>query len=270
MAENPVTVFDLFEDAVRPVLEAVPRRAGVEDLYNPEIRDEDIGKLDVGSADPADLVAEAERYLDLADSMARMGIGEHGVLNETGRRVYSVMLKGPVRSVLSGVHENAPSPLDIRAYADEEAGILWYWRGDGTVSIRGSLFEELPDKIAELLPEHPAGHSKAIRIRAGREGVVPVGQRRKAEAVREMLARPRTGTILLDLMAFGTVFAEYPRHGFAVIDNDLGRYALAVHDTEGEGDPSDCSLVLCEFSAEALAGWIDVCLELAMGGREQD
>jgi hypothetical protein len=263
------TVFELFDEAVRPVLDAVPNRATIDDLYTPGATEEDLlaARRHSGSEDPADLVAEAERHNAMAAAMSHMGLGEFGELNETGERVFSVMLRGPIRSVLTGVHENAPSPLDIRCYADDRAGIVWSWRPDGSSLVKGAGFREFPDRVADCLPAHHDGRLSTIRIAADENGVVPESHEDDVAALRSFFARKRVGTILVDFIAYDTLFAEYPRHGFALIDNDLGRFALTVHDTTiGPG----CTLQLCEFSGDALASWMEEGIELAMATRDDE
>ncbi|WP_158887571.1 hypothetical protein [Amycolatopsis anabasis] len=262
------TVFELFEEAVRPVLDAVPKRAMVDDLYAPGTTDEDMLRMPgPGSSDPADLVAEAEQHNALAVALEHMGIGKLGELNETGKRVYSVMLRGPIRSVMTGVHEKWPSPIDVRCYADEKSGIVWNWRPDGSAMVRGgTTCWEIPERIIECLPDHPEGEQNTVQIRADTAGVIPDSHRTELDAVRAVLGRPRVGTILIELLAYDGMFAEYPRDGFALIDTDLGRYALTVYDTELM---PYCGLNLIAYSNDALAGWIGDCIEAAIP-REDD
>jgi hypothetical protein len=59
------TIFDLLEEAARPVLDAVPERPSCFDIYAPEATDADVERLRYPlsrSADPGDLVAEIEEH----------------------------------------------------------------------------------------------------------------------------------------------------------------------------------------------------------------
>ncbi|WP_020669717.1 hypothetical protein [Amycolatopsis nigrescens] len=267
MTDSLPTVYELLEMAARPALEALPRRVTVDDLFNPDASDEDIrgGAFAFGSDNPADLAAEAEQHNAWAVALEQVGLGKHGELNETGVRMAGLMLRGPVRVVLSGLHEKASGTLDIRCYADDRSGVIWSWRPDGSSMIRGGGFYQLFERIVEFVPDWPEGRADTIRVPADAKGVIDEGYRDKVEELKAFLARERAGTLVLDLVAYNTLCSEYLEHAFLVIDNDLGRHVLA---TLGDDGP-ERGILLTKSSPDALAWWMEESVEQAIERRDE-
>jgi hypothetical protein len=245
------TIQGLLEVAARPVLEVMPERAPVDHLYQPNVTDEEIRAHGTMSEDPADLVAEVERHTEWASVLERTPFGDFGELNDVGLRVFSLVLRGSIRAALSGVFAGEPHTLDIRGYSDGAAALVWCWRHDGAASFRGSEFAAFPELILDMLPTVADGVSETVRITSDDEGVVDEGQDDKIGSVLEFLARKRAGTIVVDLVAFGGLCAEFPEHGFVIVDNDLGRHVLAAAKIDGQRE-----LVLAKLSRRALSGWL--------------
>jgi hypothetical protein len=255
-------IYELLEAAARPVLEAVPERVAADDFYHPDFSDEEVRSLGPLSGDPADLPAEVERHTMLADMLANTPFGDLGELNEAGMKVFSLFLRGSVRAALSGVFALSPGTADIRCYSDGESAFLWSVRADGGVDFCLDEFPAFAAMIMDYLPDAPDGVSETIRIAADGHGVIAEGQDDKVGAVQDFLARERTGTTLVDLVAFGGLCSEYPEHAMVVVDNDLGRHAVAVV-SDGK---SRRELVLMKSSRALMADWFGKSVEAGRTG----
>ncbi|WP_284745105.1 hypothetical protein [Amycolatopsis sp. RTGN1] len=253
---------ELLELAAGPVLAAMPDREPVDRLYNPEVSDHDILVHGPVSDDPADLVAEVERHTAWAAWIDGTPFGVDGELNEVGFEVVSLMLRGSVRAALCGVFDEGPETADIRCYADGERAFMM-GSLPGRTAIHLADFEELPEMLVAELPEAPFGASpRAIWLSVDDDGLVHDGQDADVGAMRELLGRPRSGTAVLDMLAFGGLCAEFPDHGFVLVDTDLGRFALAALD-RGDGRRQ---LVLSPFSRGMLRDW---CRKMVDLGQEE-
>jgi hypothetical protein len=256
------TIYELLEAAARPVLEAMPDRVAADDFYHPDFSDEEVRALGPLSGDPADLAVEVERHTMLANMLANTPFGDQGELNEAGMKVFSLFLRGSVRAALSGVFAATPGPADIRCYADGESAFLWSVRPDGGIDFCLDEFPAFATLILDYLPSAPDGVSEPIRITADGHGLITEGQDDKFGAVQDFLARERRGTTLVDLVAFGGLCSEYPEHAMVVVDNDLGRHAVAVLNT----GKSRRELVLMPSSRALMTEWFGKSVEAGRTG----
>lgn len=256
---------ELLDLAAGPVLTAMPDRDPVDRLYNPDVSDAEIRVHGPTSDDPADLIAEVERHLEWAAWIEDTPFGEHGELNELGFEVVSLMLRGSVRAALCGVFDDAPRTADIRCYADGERAFMM-GSLPGRTALQLADFDELPEMLVAELPEVPFGSStRAIWLAVDDDGLLLDGQEDDVGAVRELLGRPRSGTAVLDMLAFGGLCAEFPDHGFVLVDTDLGRFALAsIERSDGRRQ-----LVLSPFSREMLREWCRKMVDLTLEGGEE-
>jgi len=255
-----VAALELLELAARPVLVAMPDRDPVDRLYNPDVSDDDIRVHGPVSDDPADLVAEVERHAAWAAWIDGTPFGEGGELNEIGYEVVALMLRGSVRAALCGVFDDGPETADIRCYADGERAFMM-GSLPGRTAIQLADFGELPEMLVAELPEAPFGSSsRAIWLAVDEHGLIKDGQDEDVGVIRELLARPRSGTAVLDMLAFGGLCAEFPDHGFVLVDTDLGRFALAsIERSDGRRQ-----LVLSPFSREMLRDWCRKMVDLSL------
>lgn len=262
------TIDELLTEAARPVLDAVPQRASTWDLYAPYATDDDVERIRYplsrtqDTADPAALVAEVEAHNAWMAQLRDSPFVEGGDLTDDAVRAFGLMLRGPIRMVLTGVHRDLAGPLDVRVYADTAAGVLWSWRPD-TTQVGGWGFRELRflfDKVVGFVPEQPYGRFGSLMLRAGERGELTGRDAERAARVREFLRRPRTGTTVVDLMAFDRRCAQFPRLGYVVVDNDLGRHVLATVTEPGEG----AQLFLVPSDRDGLARWMTDAVEAAM------
>jgi hypothetical protein len=256
------TIYELLEVAARPVLAAAPQRVSADAFYHPDFTDDEVRSLGPLSDDPADLPAEVERHAALADMLVNTPFGDKGELNAVGMQLFSLFLRGSVRAVLTGVFAQAPGKADIRCYADGQSALLWNVRPDGGVEFCVDDFAELPRLILEYLPDAPDGVLEPIRLSADRRGVIAEGQDDKVGAVEDFLERERTGTTVVDLVAFGGLCSEYPEHGMLIIDNDLGRHMLG---TLSHGK-SRRELVLVRSGYRVLTTWLRKSVEAGRSG----
>ncbi|MFD9892120.1 ESX secretion-associated protein EspG [Amycolatopsis sp. NPDC059027] len=246
---NRTAVLELLELAAAPVLEAMPERDPVDRLYNPEVTDEEIRVHGTVSDDPADLVAEVERHAAWAAALEGTPFGDDGELTEVGYEVVSLILRGSVRAAVSGVFEDGPETADIRCYADGEHALVMASLPDRT-AIHLDDYARLPELVVGSLPDAPEGEFRQIWLSVDEHGLIH-GQHEEVGALRELLARPRSGTAVLDVFAFGGLCAEFPEHGFVLLDTDVGRHVLcAIHRGGGQRQ-----LVLAPFSRDMLIGW---------------
>ncbi len=266
MHTAPVTTIDeLLTEAARPVLDAVPERASTWDLYAPYATDDDVERIRYPlsrSDDPADLVAEAEEHNAWMAQLRDSPFVEGGDLTDDAMRAFALMLRGPIRMVLTGVHSGLDGPLDVRVYADTAAGVLWSWRPDST-EVGGWGYRELRtlfDRVVGFVPEQRRGRFGSVMLQAGPSGELAGRDAEQAGRVREFLRRPRTGTTVVDLMAFDRRCAQFPRLGYVVVDNDLGRHVLATVTEPGEGT----QLFLVPSDRDRLAQWMTDAVEAAM------
>jgi hypothetical protein len=256
------TIYELLDAAARPVLDTVPRRVSVDDFYHPDFTDEEVRALGPLSGDPADLVAEVERHMTVAEAFANTPFGDGSELNDLGMKMFSLVLRGSVRAVLTGVFEQKPERVDIRCYGDGESAFAWSERPDGGLDFCGDEFSELPRLILDYLPHAADGVFETIWISADGRGVFREGQDEKTGAVLDFLARERTGTTVVDLVAYGGLCSEYPEQGFVVVDNDLGRHVLtAVTEDESRRD-----LILVKSGHRSLAAWFQRSVEAGRTG----
>jgi hypothetical protein len=263
-----MTIDELLTEAARPVLDAVPERASTWDLYAPFATDDDVERIRYplsrpgDTADPAALIAEVEEHNAWMAQLRDSPFVEGGDLTEDAMRAFALMLRGPIRMVLTGVHSGLDGPLDVRVYADTEAGVLWSWRPD-TTQVGGWGFTELRvlfDRVVGFVPEQRRGRFGSLMLRAGARGELTGRDAERAALVREFLRRPRTGTTVVDLMAFDRRCAQFPRLGYVVVDNDLGRHVLATVTEPGEG----AQLFLVSSDRDRLAQWMTEAVEAAM------
>ncbi|HET6499177.1 MAG TPA: hypothetical protein VFG87_00300 [Amycolatopsis sp.] len=243
------TIFELMCEAARPVLDAVPARPLCHDLYAPHATDADLERLRrpvAGSADPADLVAEIEAHNAYMALLRGTPLIEDGELSRVGMRAFDLMLRAPFRLMLSGVSESSAAPLDVRCYADEALGLLWN-HGPDEVTMRGLTLQGMLSEVIGALPRERPGRAPVLHLSADADGVIPAWQQPDVDRLRAFLARKRRGTAVLDLLAFDTVFAEFPDPGFVLIDASAGRHVLASWGT---------GLVLRPAGSRWLSWWL--------------
>lgn len=240
---------ELVELAAAPVVEAVGAGDPVDLLYDPDATDLDVRTHGGLSDDPADLVGEVERHLAWAAALDGTPFAERGELTGLGRHVTGLMLRGSVRAALRGVHEGVTS--EVRGYADGAHAFVLAEQPGHTEAVLAD-FGKLPDLLTAKLPDVPLGESGQLRLAVDDHGFVRSGQEDGVCLLRDVLARPRSGTAVLDLLAFGGLCAEFPDHGFVLLDTDLGRFALCDVDA-GTG----CrQLVFAPFSGGRLRAWL--------------
>ncbi|MEC3979552.1 hypothetical protein [Amycolatopsis sp. H20-H5] len=251
-----VSAAELIELAAGPVLGALPGRAAVDDQYNPEATDEEIRLHGPVSDDPAELVAEVERHVAWAAALDQTPFAEQGELTRPGLAMFSLVLRGSVRGVLSGVYDTEPSEREMRLYGDGESVLLWNILPDRT-QFEYTDFGDLPELVAGSLPPVPEGVGDPVRVALDEHGMVAEGQEDEVGLITDLLARERAGTTLVDLVAFGGLCAEYPDNGFVLVDNDLGRHALCVAERE---------LRLVPLGRRALCDWLRKSVEAGRVG----
>lgn len=221
------TIFELAEEAVAPVLAAVPERPYPPDHYRPDVGI-DVASLARNSAAGLDnVVDEAEHYLSWVANMTKVGIVEDGQLNEVGTAVMEALLHARVRVVCTGVFAELDHPLDVRCYADNEYAYLVRHHHNGRMELRyGPLFT-LAEMLAQLIPERRSGTGPITHLSVGPDGEIPDDRADDVRAIRENIARPRLGTVNFDIAMGDVVYVQHPERTFSWIDNERGRYVVS-------------------------------------------
>lgn len=248
------TIFELLYEAAGPVLETVPVRPSCRDIYDPDATDAAVERLRFpfsGSSDPADLVTEIEAHNAFMARLHGTPMVDGPDLSDAAMCAFELMLRGPIRLMVSGVYSGAAAPLDIRCYADRDAGVVWN-HGEEAIAVRGGHFPEVLDIALGFLPRERPGRSAVVQVPAGPGGMIPEGFAADVDRLRSFLARPRHGTAIFDMLAFHNIFAEFPVLGFVVIDNALGRHVLASW---------EAGMVLRPVDDRWLSWWLRRCVE---------
>ncbi|WP_026360661.1 ESX secretion-associated protein EspG [Amycolatopsis nigrescens] len=246
MTTSSPTVFELVDEVIAPLTRAVPRRLSVMQFYDP----------DADPASPpglplADLAAEAARHSYWHDRLAELGLSEGGRLVPGMPELLDAMRRGDVRGVLTGVFAGRPEPVQVQFFGGKQHAALISRVGDQAVLRTGSA-EDLVRLVLEQLPDRPPGRGDVLRLDAGPLGVLGPECAAEVAHIRELGARPRLGTVLVDLSVGDKVVANHPGGTYALLDTADGRHALA-----GSVDCAGNWSLLCRPISTAKAGeWL--------------
>ncbi|QYN25983.1 ESX secretion-associated protein EspG [Amycolatopsis sp. DSM 110486] len=169
------------------------------------------------------LIEEIEQYTRFVAGMSELGLVPEGEVTPEAVGLYRVLRGGFIRGVVTGVFPARPEPWEVRFFGDEDYTTVMSKLGR-RARLRSGLLSALPGWVFDGLPDRPPGPGPAVRIETDRSGLVPRAAWGSLDVIRAAVARPRLGTVLVDLAVRDAVLAEYPHGAFGLVDNDQGRY----------------------------------------------
>ena len=130
---------------------------------------------------------------------------------------------GFIRGVVTGVFPARPEPWEVRFFGDEDDTTVMSKLGR-RARLRSGLLSALPGLGVRRVAGPSAGAGAGRPHRDRPQGLVPRAAWGSLDVIRAAVARPRLGTVLVDLAVRDAVLAEYPHGAFGLVDNDQGRY----------------------------------------------
>jgi hypothetical protein len=226
VTNSALAVFDVIDEMIAPINAEVPDRPSVMEFFDPHFRLPAV----FGEGAPADdrgLVAEIEEYTRFVAGMAAIGLTPDGEVTPEAVGLYRALRGGFIRGVVTGVFPARPEPWEVRFFGDEDYTTVFTKLGD-QARLRSGFLSSLPGWVFDGIPDHRPGPGKSLEIRTDARGLVSPECVAALDAVRECVARPRLGTVLVDLVVREAILAEYPHGAFGLLDNDLGRYQFSA------------------------------------------
>jgi hypothetical protein len=230
---NPaLAVFDVIDEVIAPITEVVRDRPSVMEFFDPEFQLPAV----LGSDPPAvtesgvtelSVAEEAEQYVKFLTGMAAIGLVSDGEVTPQAVGLYRALRGGFIRGAVTGVFPARSRPWEVRFFGDEEYTTVLN-TFDTQARLRSGFLSALPGWVFDGLPEHQPGPGEFLQIRADSNGLVTAESAAELAILRELAARPRLGTVLVDLTVRNAVLTEYPHGAFGLIDNDLGRYQFSA------------------------------------------
>jgi hypothetical protein len=233
---NSVAVFDVIDEVIAPLSAEVPERPSVMEFYDPEFEIPPVladteplpGRRPSPPADrPRSLADEVEQYTRFVAGMAAIGLAPGGEVTPEAVGLYRALRGGFIRGVVTGVFPARDEPWEVRFFGDEDYTTVLHKLGN-RARLRSGFLSELPGWVFDGLPDRPPGPGGVVRIETDERGLIPRGCERAVEQIRACAARPRLGTVLVDLAVRDAILAEYPHGAFGLVDNDLGRYQFSA------------------------------------------
>jgi hypothetical protein len=227
-----VAVFDVIDEVIAPLSAEVPERPSVMEFYDPEFEIPpvlaDTEPLPGCRRSPAPSLAdEVEQYTRFVAGMAAIGLAPGGEVTAEAVGLYRALRGGFIRGVVTGVFPAREEPWEVRFFGDEDYTTVLHKLGN-RARLRSGFLSELPGWVFDGLPDRPPGPGQHLRIETDEGGLIPRRCERAVELIRECAARPRLGTVLVDLAVRDAILAEYPHGAFGLVDNDLGRYQFSA------------------------------------------
>ncbi|MFI5584596.1 ESX secretion-associated protein EspG [Amycolatopsis sp. NPDC051758] len=233
---NSVAVFDVIDEVIAPLSAEVPERPSVMEFYDPQFEIPPVladteplpGRRPSPPAEqPRSLADEVEQYTRFVAGMAAIGLAPGGEVTPEAVGLYRALRGGFIRGVVTGVFPARDEPWEVRFFGDEDYTTVLHKLGN-RARLRSGFLSELPGWVFDGLPDRPPGPGGLVRIETDERGLIPRGCERAVEQIRECAARPRLGTVLVDLAVRDAILAEYPHGAFGLVDNDLGRYQFSA------------------------------------------
>lgn len=226
VSNSALAVFDVIDEVIAPLRAEVPRRPSVMEFYDPELR---VPPVLADEEPPAglSLADEVEQYTRFVGGMAAIGLAPEGEVTPEAVGLYRALRGGFIRGVVTGVFPARAEPWEVRFFGDEEYTTVLHKLGS-RARLRSGFLSALPGWVFDGLPERAPGPGRAVRIDTDEGGFIPRRFARDLAVIRECAARPRLGTVLVDLAVRDAILAEYPHGAFGLVDNDLGRYQFSA------------------------------------------
>lgn len=252
VSSSAPVVFDVIDEVIAPLRAEVPERPSVMEFYDPHFKvppvlvpgpepdpasSEEDGPAEMTMADEvrqsfgpaigAGLAEEVEQYTRFVAGMAALGLVPEGEVTPEAVGLYRVLRGGFIRGVVTGVFPARPEPWEVRFFGDADYTTVMSKLGR-RARLRSGLLSALPGWVFDGLPDRPPGPGPAVRIETDGSGLIPNQAWGDLDVIRSAVARPRLGTVLVDLAVRDAVLAEYPHGAFGLVDNDLGRYQFSA------------------------------------------
>ena len=231
MSNSALAVFDVIDEVIAPLRAEVPERPSVMEFYDPQF---EVPPVLLAEEPPFEqparersLADEVEQYVRFVGGMAAIGLAPGGEVTAEAVGLYRALRGGFIRGVVTGVFPARREPWEVRFFGDEDYTTVLHKLGN-RARLRSGFLSELPGWVFDGLPERLPGPGRVVRIETDEGGLIPRGCERDLEVIRECAARPRLGTVLVDLAVRNAILAEYPHGAFGLVDNDLGRYQFSA------------------------------------------
>ncbi|RJQ88533.1 ESX secretion-associated protein EspG [Amycolatopsis panacis] len=250
VSSSAPVVFDVIDQVIEPLRAEVPQRPSVMEFYDPHF---EVPPVLAGPERPAPepslaeevrqsfgpllgaaLAEEAEQYIRFVGGMTALGLATEGEVTAEALGLYRVLRGGFIRGVVTGVFPADREPWEVRFFGDADYTTVMT-RAGRRARLRSGLLSALPGWVFDGLPDRPPGPGPAVRIETDRSGLVPSAAWGELDVIRSAAARPRQGTVLVDLAVREAVLAEYPHGAFGLVDNDQGRYQFRAAPLPGGG-----------------------------------
>ncbi|MGW4395394.1 ESX secretion-associated protein EspG [Amycolatopsis nivea] len=241
VSSSAPVVFDVIDEVIGPLRAEMPQRPSVMEFYDPHFEvppvlaeEEPAGaasglslaeevRQSFGPMLGAGLAEEVEQYTRFVAGMAALGLASHGEVTAEAVELYRVLRGGFIRGVVTGVFPASEEPWEVRFFGDEDFTTVMSKLGR-RARLRSGMLSALPGWVFDGLPDRPPGPGPAVRIETDGSGLIPRAAWGDLDVIRQAVARPRQGTVLVDLAVRDAVLAEYPHGAFGLVDNDQGRY----------------------------------------------
>ncbi|WP_232376508.1 ESX secretion-associated protein EspG [Amycolatopsis aidingensis] len=220
------TIFALLDEVLAPLVSAVPERPSPMEFLDPDFR-LPAALQERPPPDKGDLAAEAEQYTKVVGDMAAMGLLPEGEVTPAAVALYRTLRAGHIRGVVTGVFADRAEPLQVRFFGDQDCATVLNVVG-GEVLLRSGSVRGLPQWAFDDIRDVPRGPGGFVELRADEHGLLPGRAADTVAMIRRSVARPRYGTVLVDLSVRDRIRSEYPRGAFVLFDNDVGRYFLGT------------------------------------------
>lgn len=231
VSNSTLAVFDVIDEVVAPIRAEVPERPSVMEFFDPQFQVpaclDAFEEATCASPHDRNLVAEVEEYLRFVTGMSALGLAPGEQVTPEAIGLYQALRGGFIRSVVTGVFAELREPGEMRFFGDEDFTTVLSKAGD-QARLRAGFLSTLPGWVFDGLPEREAEPGEIVVIQADEHGRIEPDQHEALAAMRAVVARPRFGTVLVDLTVRDAVCAEYPHGAFGLVDNDLGRYLFSA------------------------------------------
>src|SRR4051794_8768479 len=180
------------------------------------------------------LADEVAQYTRFVSGMSAIGLAPEGEVTPEALGLYRALRGGFIRGVVTGVFPAHREPWEVRFFGDEDYTTVLNKLGR-RARLRSGFLSSLPGWVFDGLPDRAPGPGEFVRIHTDEGGLIPARCRAQVDVIRACAARPRQGTVLVDLAVREAILAEYPHGAFGLLDNDLGRYQFSA-----AADPAGC------------------------------
>ncbi|MFD9892119.1 ESX secretion-associated protein EspG [Amycolatopsis sp. NPDC059027] len=226
VSNSALAVFDVIDEVIAPLRAEVPERPSVMEFYDPQFEVPPV-LADTEPPPGLSLADEVEQYTRFVAGMSAIGLAPDGEVTPEAVGLYRALRGGFIRGVVTGVFPTRREPWEVRFFGDEDYTTVVNKLGH-RARLRSGFLSSLPGWVFDDLPDRPPGPGASVRIHTDEGGLIPAECAPELAVIRECVARPRLGTVLVDLAVRDAILAKYPHGAFGLVDNDLGRYQFSA------------------------------------------